>query len=364
MEITAAVLRAPGAAFDIETLTLDDPRPGEVVVEIAGTGVCHTDLAFKAGVWPFPLPAVLGHEGAGRVFAVGKGVTSVRIGDHVVMSNASCAACAACLSGMPAECPQAASLNMSGCRPDGSNALHDRSGDVHGNFVGQSSFATHAISQDRFVVKVPDDVPLHLIGSFGCGVQTGAGAVLNVLQPRPGSTVVIVGLGAVGLAAVAAAATSGCARVIAADINSGRFDAAKAFGATDVVDASQGSLPELVRELVPTGTDGAVEASGSPAALRAAFASTHGSGTTVLVGAAPPGTEYTLEATSILSGRALVGATMGRSNPRVFIPQLVDMFRRGLLPMDAIVRTYPLAEIERALADATGGDVIKPVVIP
>ena len=364
MNITAAVLQTPGQPMALEELTLDDPRPGEAVVELTGTGVCHTDLAFSHGHWPFPVPAVLGHEGAGIVVAVGAGVSEVAEGDHVVMSSASCGACSACLSGVPAECVAAARLNMCGSRPDGSNALHRLDGpDVHGNFVGQSSFATHALSQARFLVKVPEDLPLHLIGSFGCGVQTGAGAVLNVMKPRPGSTVVVVGLGAVGLAAIAAAAASGCSRVIAVDLNPARFDAAKAFGATDVLDARNGTLPDLVRELVAAGVDGAVEASGSPAALRPAFESTHGAGTTVLVGAAAPGTEYALEATSILSGRRLVGATMGRSNPRVFIPELVAMFRRGELPMETIVRTYPLAEIDAAMAAAASGEVIKPVVV-
>ena len=364
MKITAAVLHAADRPLSIEELTLDDPRPGEVVVELAGTGVCHTDLSFRHGHWPFPLPAVLGHEGAGVVVSVGAGVSEVAEGDHVVMSLASCGACSACLSGSPAECPSMGALNMCGSRPDGSNALHRPDGsDVHGNFVGQSSFATHALSQAKFLVKVPDDLPLHLVGSFGCGVQTGAGAVLNVLKPRPGSTVVVVGLGAVGLAAIASAVASGCSRVIAADLNPARFDAAKAFGATDLVDARNGALPDLVRELVPAGVDGAVEASGSAAALRPAFESTHGAGTTVLVGAAAPGTEYALEATSILSGRRLVGAIMGRSNPRVFIPELVEMYRRGQLPMETIVRTYPLVELDTAMVAAGSGEVIKPVVV-
>ncbi|SNQ45325.1 Aryl-alcohol dehydrogenase [Frankia canadensis] len=364
MKITAAVLRAVGQPFSIESVTLDDPGPGEVLVEIAGTGVCHTDISFKQGHWPFPVPSVLGHEGAGRVAAVGAGVTSLAVGDHVVMSNASCGACPSCLSGMPAWCPNASRLNNSGCRPDGSSTLHDDAGDIHGNFVAQSSFASHALSRDRFVVKVPEDIPLHLVGSFGCGIQTGAGAVLNVLKPAPGSTALIVGLGAVGLAAVAAAAASGCSRVLAADMNPDRFDAARTFGATDVIDASAGPLPELVRALLPTGVDAAVEASGSPRALRSAFESTHGSGRTVLVGAAPHGTEYALDSRSVLSGRTLVGAIMGLSNPRVFIPRLVDMYRRGQLPMEKIVQTYPLADIEKALADSASGAVVKPVVIP
>ena len=160
MKATAAVLRAPGGPLTIESVQLEDPRPHEVMVELVGTGVCHTDISFRNGAWPFPLPAVLGHEGAGTVVEVGSAVRSLERGDHVVLSAASCGACPACHSGHPAQCASAAALNMSGSRPDRSSPIRDATGSVHGNFVGQSSFASHTLTEARFAVKVPAMSPL------------------------------------------------------------------------------------------------------------------------------------------------------------------------------------------------------------
>ncbi|WP_322762192.1 NAD(P)-dependent alcohol dehydrogenase [Frankia sp. Cr2] len=364
MDITAAVLRQAGATMALELLQLEAPRRSEIVVEIAGTGICHTDLSFRDGHWPYPLPAVLGHEGAGTVVAVGEAVTDVVVGDRVVLSSGSCGTCPACLSARPAECPSAALINMRGSRGDGSIPLSKHGEPVHATFVCQSSFATHALTESRFAVKLPDDVPLELAGTLGCGVQTGAGAVLNALRPRPGSSVAVFGLGAVGLSAVAAAKYSGATRILAVDVNPARLELATIFGATDLVDANSGDAVAMVQALVPGGVDGAVEASGNPLALPAAFLSTHGVGTTILVGAAAPGTQYAIDSLSLLAGRTLRGATMGLSNPRVFIPQLVAMWRAGLLPLEAMSRTFPLSEIEAALAAAADGSVVKPVLVP
>jgi aryl-alcohol dehydrogenase len=364
MQITAAVLSAPNAPMSIETLELDEPRPTEIVVEIVGTGVCHTDLSFQSGLWPYPLPAVLGHEGAGRVVATGSAVRSLVVGDLVVLSFGFCGQCASCLSGVPAACPTAPMINMIGARPDGSTTLKHDAAPVHGSFVSQSSFASHALTDESFAVKVPDTVPLELAGTLGCGVATGAGAVLNVLQPEPGSTVAVYGMGAVGLSAVAAAKANGCARIVAVDLVKERLALAEQFGATDVVDASEGDAVGAIQQLVPGGVDGAVEASGAPPVLRNAFMSTNNSGTTVLVGAAPFGTQYELDAIALLAGRTVRGCTAGLSNPRVFVPQLVQMWRRGQLPIEAMSKTFALADIDAAVAAAADGSVVKPVVVP
>ncbi|MFN2538052.1 MAG: NAD(P)-dependent alcohol dehydrogenase [Mycobacteriales bacterium] len=364
MDITAAVLRQAGGPMELERLQLEAPRPTEIVVQVAGTGICHTDLSFHDGHWPYPLPAVLGHEGAGTVITVGDAVTDLAPGDRVVLSSGSCGTCRACLSARPAECPSAALINMRGSRADGSLSLSKDGEPVHGTFVSQSSFATHALTEARFAVKLPDDVSLELAGTLGCGVQTGAGAVLNALQPRPGSSVAVYGMGAVGLSALAAAKHSGANTIIAVDVSAARLDLAKTFGATHLVDASTGDAVEQIRAIVAGGVDGAVEASGSPQALTDAFLSTHGSGTTILVGAAKPGTQYAVDSLSLLAGRTLRGCTMGLSNPRVFIPQLVEMWRSGLLPLEAMSRTYPLSDIGAALAAAADGSVVKPVLVP
>ncbi|MEB3071680.1 NAD(P)-dependent alcohol dehydrogenase [[Mycobacterium] vasticus] len=348
----------------VETLDLDDPRPTEIVVEIAGSGICHTDLSVRDGAWPYPLPAVLGHEGAGTVMAIGSAVDAVSVGDRVVLSFGFCGSCPGCLSGNPASCPDAPMINLRGTRADGSVTLSHDGAPVHGLFNSQSSFATHLLTEQRFATRLPDGIPLELAGTLGCGIPTGAGAVLNVLASRPGSTVAIIGLGAVGLAAVAAARFSGCSRIIGVDLNPGRFELARAFGATDVIDAGRDDTVATIHQLVAGGVDGAIEASGAKPALNNAFLSTKPTGTTVLVGAAPIGTHYEIDSVALLSGRTLRGCTMGSANPRVLIPQLARMWQQGLLPIEKMSTTFKLSAIEQALAAAADGSVVKPVLIP
>jgi aryl-alcohol dehydrogenase len=286
------------------------------------------------------------------------------MGDRIVLSFGFCGACPSCLSGAPATCPNAPLINMRGTRDDGSVTLSQRGSPVHGSFNAQSSFATHVLTEERFATKIPDSIPLELAGTLGCGIPTGAGSVLNVLQPRPGSAVSVFGLGAVGLSAVAAAKFSGCARIVGVDLNPARLALARDFGATDVIDASAGDSISAIYHLVPGGVDGAIEASGATRALTDAFMSTKLTGTTVLVGAAPIGTQYEIDSVSLLAGRTLRGCTMGLANPPVFIPQLVRMWEQGLLPLEKMVSTFKLSDIDVALAAAADGSVVKPVLIP
>ena len=255
-------------------------------------------------------------------------------------------------------------INLRGTRGDGSVTLSQNGTPVHGLFNSQSSFATHVLTKERYATRLPDSVPLELAGTLGCGIPTGAGSVLNVLKPQPGSTVAVFGLGAVGLAAVAAAKLSGCSRIVGVDLNRGRFDLAREFGATDVMDAGSGNVIGAIHELIPGGVDGAIEASGAKQALTEAFMSTKLTGTTVLVGAAPIGTQYEIDSVCLLAGRTLRGCTMGLANPRVFIPQLVRMWEQGLLPIERMSKTFKLNDIEGAFAAAVGGSVVKPVLIP
>lgn len=205
MKITAAVATEPKTPFDVVELDLDDPRPDEVQIRLVATGVCRTDAIVRDQWYPTPLPAVLGHEGAGVVEKVGSAVSSVRPGDHVVLSFNSCGACKLCLTGHPAYCENFYAHNFAGQRSDGTTALSLNGRQFSSHFFGQSSFASHANVAERSVVRVPEDAPLEILGPLGCGIQTGAGAILNVLQPRPGSAVVVFGAGAVGLSAVLAA---------------------------------------------------------------------------------------------------------------------------------------------------------------
>lgn len=236
---TAAVLDEIGSAFHYRTVELEDLRDDEVLVDIAGVGICHTDISAAEGAVPLRFPTVLGHEGAGTVRAVGNAVTRLKTGDRVVLGFDSCRTCATCTGGRPAYCRRFAALNYGGGRRDGSTTLRDlRTGrDVHGNWFGQSSFATTAVASERNAVRIPDTLPLHLAGPLGCGISTGAGTVLRVLKPAAGEGIVVFGLGAVELGAVMAARVAGCTTVIEVDPDKRRHALARDLGATHVVNS-------------------------------------------------------------------------------------------------------------------------------
>jgi aryl-alcohol dehydrogenase len=361
----AAVVSEKAGRFAIEDVEIDDPRPNEVRVRIVGTGVCHTDAVVRDQVYPTPLPAVLGHEGAGVVESIGSAVTSVAPGDHVVLSMNTCGWCRNCLSGAGTYCNDLYARNFGGRRPDGSSALSLGGEILSSTFFGQSSFSTHANVAERSVVPVPKDLPLELLGPLGCGIQTGAGAVINTLRPAAGASFAVFGAGAVGAAAVMAAHIVGCARVIAVDLNADRLSLTREVGATDVVDASEGDVPARIMELTGgRGVDFALDATGAPAVLRQAADSLALRGVVGLVGAAAPGTETSFETgLSITRGWTLRMIIEGDSVPQVFIPQLVELWRAGRFPFDRLVRTYPFEEINEAFADAEAGKTIKPVLV-
>jgi aryl-alcohol dehydrogenase len=229
MKIKAAVVREAQGPFVIDEIELDEPRPDEVLVRIVSTGLCHTDLVARMGFLPMPLPAVLGHEGAGIVEKVGSLVTKVKPGDHVATSFTSCGTCVMCKSGKVAWCAEFKRLNFGGRRADGSTTMKKDGKTIHGSFFGQSTHASYALVNERSVVKVPTDVPLEILSPMGCGIQTGAGGVMNTLKPQPGSAIAVFGIGSVGLSAIMAAVVCGCTKIIALDIVEERLKLAKDF---------------------------------------------------------------------------------------------------------------------------------------
>jgi aryl-alcohol dehydrogenase len=366
VEITAAVARSAGQPFVLESAVIAEPADDEILVRISGVGLCHTDLVARDQAVPFPLPAVLGHEGSGIVERTGALVTKVAPGDHVVLTFASCGQCRPCGEGRPAYCGEFMLRNFTGLRAAGGSTLrgHD-GGDICGCFFGQSSFASHAIASERNVVKIPADVPLDIMGPLGCSIQTGAGAVLNALRPPEGSSIAIFGVGPVGMAALLAARVAGCTRIIAVDMNPARLDKALEFGATDIVNAANGDTVAAIRTL--TGGEGAgfaIESSGSPAVVRQAIESVRITGTCGLVGTAPMGAETTLDINSLVLGRTVRGIVEGDSLPDRFIPHLIGLWRDGRLPFDRLITFYRLDEINKAVADAGHGHVLKPVLRP
>ncbi|MEW6636871.1 MAG: NAD(P)-dependent alcohol dehydrogenase [Actinomycetota bacterium] len=363
MRIAAAVAREKEQPFSMEELELASPRSGEVLIRVVATGMCHTDLIVRDQWYPVPLPCVLGHEGAGVVEEVGEGVTKVEPGDKVVLTFASCGKCATCLSGKPTYCLNFFALNFGGARLDGSSPISDDGEPVHGHFFGQSSFATHALATERNVVKVGDDAPLELLGPLGCGVQTGAGGVLNTLHPEAGSSIVVFGTGAVGLSAIMAARIAGCTTIIGVDIKPARLELARELGATHTINGTEANAVEAVKEITGGGADYSIETTAVPAVLRQSVEALAPLGTCGLIGAAPLGTDASLDMNDILiPGKTVRGIVEGDSVPDVFIPRLVELHAQGRFPIDRLVRFYDLDGINEAAHDAEEGEAVKPIL--
>ena len=360
----AAVVEEAGGAFALQDVEVGDLRPGEVLIDVRASGVCHTDLGARAGSYPTPLPCVLGHEGAGVVAALGPAVTGLDVGDRVAMSYASCGECAKCRGGRPMYCAEFFPRNFLAQRMDGSTALHRGGHPLHSQFFGQSSFATQAVCHHRSVARVEGEIPYELLAPIGCGIQTGAGAVLNVLQPGPSSSLVVLGAGAVGMSAVMAAHLVGCGTIIAVDLVPERLQLAGELGATAVIDGADEDLVARVREMTGGGAHFSLECTGNPQVLRSAVDMLGSDATCGVMGAPPFGTDVGLDVNELIAlGRTVRGIVEGESVPQVFIPELVELWRQGRFPIDRLVSTFGFAEINDAVAAMEAGQVIKPVVL-
>ncbi|RMF12481.1 MAG: alcohol dehydrogenase [Alphaproteobacteria bacterium] len=346
MKITAAVLRSRGSPLPyarsrplaIEELELDPPGPGEVLVRIAAAGLCHSDLSVINGNRPRPLPMALGHEAAGIVVSLGEGVQDLQPGDHVVMVfMPSCGHCLPCAEGRPALCEPGAEANGAGTLLTGARRLRNSEGIVH-HHLGCSSFADHAVVSRRSLVKIDPDIPLAEAALFGCAVLTGVGAVVNTARVRAGQSVVIVGLGGVGLAALLGARAAGAQPIVAVDLSAEKRALALDLGATAAVDAAAPDALEQVRALTGGGADFGLEFAGSVRALESAFAMTRRGGTTITAGLPPP--EHTLPVNVVaLVGeeRTLRGSYIGSCVPARDIPRYIALYRAGRLPVDRLL---------------------------
>jgi aryl-alcohol dehydrogenase len=348
----------------MEQLILDEPRDDEVLVKVVAAGICQTD----AHVWhqriPAPLPMVLGHEGAGIVQQVGREVTDLEPGDHVVLSFQACGWCAQCLSGRPAYCDHAFAANFSGARLDGTVGMHraqHESREVRGHFFGQSSFATYALTSRRNTVKVTKNVPLEVLAPLGCGLQTGAGAVLNSFSVQVGSSVAVFGVGAVGFGAVMAASAAGASTIIAVDVNDQRLDLAAELGATHTLDARTADVAGEIKRITDAGVTHLLDTTGRADMLQHAVEALAPLGQVGLVTGGSP--EAMVPSTGLTFGRSVRGIIQGDSVPQVFIPKLVELYRSGRFPVDKLVRFYEFEDINIAFADAARGDVVKPVLL-
>lgn len=365
--VTAAVAREHKAPLVLEQLELDDAlRNNEVRVRLVATGVCHTDSIVRDGIYPTPLPAVLGHEGAGVVEEVGGSITTVQPGDHVVLSAAYCGHCLQCRSGQVAYCENLFAEDFGGRRTsDGTTSLKTPEGEeVSSHFFGQSSFATFADVVENSVVVVAKDVPLEMAAPLGCGIQTGAGSILNELRPPAGSSVAVSGAGAVGLAAVMAARVAGAATIVAIDLHDSRLDLATQLGATHTINAKEtDTVEELQRITGGKGVNYILDTTGAPPVLANLAKALSVRGTLALVGAARPGTEAPFEiGESLVKGWTFKTIVQGSSVPQEFIPRMISLWQQGRFPFDRLIKTYRFEDINQAFDDSASGVTIKPVV--
>lgn len=358
----AAVLRSYESAFALEEVMLaSGPAHDEILVRVAGCGMCRTDLAVRRSAGRSPLPAVLGHEGAGVVAETGGPATGLSVGDHVVLSFDSCGHCRNCLAAAPAYCDSFAALNLFGGRAEHAARFTDTAGGALApRWFGQSSFAAYAMVPARNAVRVDPSLPLELLGPLGCGFLTGAGAVFNSFGIGPGDTLAVFGAGAVGLAAVMAATAAGAVSV-AVDRHPDRLALAERLGAIPLYAASA-ALPQRVRRLTDGGARYALDTTGSAQLINDALRALRPTGHLGLV--ARLHTTLPLEPGTLDRGRRISHICEGDAVPGLLIPRLTGLWQAGLFPFDQLIRTYPLADINEAERDCDAGLVVKPVLIP
>jgi S-(hydroxymethyl)glutathione dehydrogenase / alcohol dehydrogenase len=360
----AAVLYEFNTPLRIEELETDPPKRGEVLVRFAASGVCHSDLHCILGVHKAPLPAVLGHEGAGVVEQVGEDVRSVAPGDHVIVTWLPyCGRCRFCISGRPQLCDDLG-WSDAGLMRDGTIRFH-RGGERIHHYGSVSSFAERAVVPEQTVIPVDRSLPLTELALMGCAVMTGVGAALRTGGVAPGETVAVVGCGGVGLSVIQGARIAGASRIVAVDVVDEKLALARELGATDAVNALQGDAVAQVHELIPGGVDKSFEALGRPETIEAAIRLSGKGGTAVLVGMAPPEAAVAFDALKMtLEERTIKGCWYGSVRPPLDYPMIVDLYRRGELRLDAMVsRTCGIEEINDAFDRMERGEVARTIVV-
>ncbi|MEZ5234102.1 MAG: Zn-dependent alcohol dehydrogenase [Acidimicrobiales bacterium] len=357
----AAVLREAPGALQIEDVSHDKPGPREVLVRTVAAGLCHSDLHFMEALYPHPLPAVLGHESAGVVEAVGDQVTYVQPGDHVITClSVYCGNCENCLSGHLAICDDKNSTN----RPASAAPRLHKGDEPLQQFLYMSSFAERMLVHEHGVVKIRKDMPLDRAALIGCGVTTGIGAVLNTAKVEPGATVAVIGCGGIGLNAVQGAALAGASRIIAVDLNPMKLELAKTFGATDVVNGSDGDSVKQVRELTKGGVHYAFEAIGLKVAAEQAFGMLRRGGTACVIGMIPVGQKVEVPGYELLSEKRLMGSNMGSNRFRIDMPRYIDFYLDGRLKLDELVSArIKLEDINEGFANMKAGSVARSVIV-
>lgn len=361
MLIKGAFVKEKGS-IHLEELEIDQPKADEVLIKMVGTGICHTDFSVSNQEIPSPLPIVLGHEGAGIIEEIGESVTDFEIGDHVVIAFAFCNECTPCVNGRPSACEKLGELNFDGTMLDGTTRL-SKDGESVATLFGQSSLATHAIANQMHLVKIDKDVDLSIMGPLACGLQTGAGTILNKLQPEFGSSIAIFGCGGVGLSAIMAAKMQACENIIAVDVNDERLELAKELGATHIFNGKETEdIVSEIKAITHGGAQYSFDTTAVPPVILQALRCLAVEGTMAVVGV---GGEVPIHIHEdlVMPNRTIVGITEGVAVPNVFIPQLINYHKQGRFPFDKLIKKYPFSDLSTALEDMESGKTIKPVVI-
>jgi aryl-alcohol dehydrogenase len=364
MKVFASVTHEPGL-LSLEEVELSAPKRAEILVRTIACGVCHTDAAALHSFIPVTFPIILGHEGVGIVEEAGSEVTTLKKGDRVVMSFPSCGKCDYCRKDHPYACDNMNALFFEGTYSDGTKRFSLKDGIAVSSFFGQGSFADHVVVEARNAVKVDiaSDDELANLCSLGCGVQTGAGAVLNRIKPERGTSIAVFGCGGVGMSAIMAAAIAGCRTIIGVDVMPSRLELAKALGATHVINSKEADPIAEIKRITEGGAHNSVESSGQADVTLQALGCLRREGMAVLLSVT--GSEeikLPLEAYILNPSVTLAGLSEGASNPQTFIPELVRYYKEGRLPVDKLVKFYNFRDIEKAFEDSHTGVTIKPVL--
>jgi aryl-alcohol dehydrogenase len=364
MKVRAAVAYEGRESLAVEDLELSGPGPDDILVRLAGSGLCHTDIKARDGQLPVPKPVVLGHEGAGIVERVGERVAKVKPGDHVVLTYDSCGTCGPCKRGDPAYCEQSGPLNFVDARAGETGSFTKGGGSaIHGHFFGQSSFANYAIARSRNTIPVRKDAPLEFLGVLGCSVQTGAGAVMNSLQARAGGTIAIFGAGPVGLSAILGAVVCGCSAIVAVDVLPSRLKMAQQLGATHTVLAAPlVKTSDEIQKVIPGGVECVFDTTARGESYQQAILSLARKGRFGFVAAPTGRPELNINMSTVMNrGLTIRGIVQGDSVPDAFIPKLIDLHFAGRFPFDKFLTKYPFEKINEAIEDQASGKVVKPV---
>jgi len=358
----AAVLRQVGAPLEVEDVAIGKPGPHEVLIRTAAAGVCHSDLHFVEGSYPHPLPAVLGHESAGVVEAVGSEVRTVKVGDHVITClSAFCGHCEHCLGGHMSRCISPETRRAKGDAP---RLFKEDSPPTLNQFLNLSSFAEMMLIHEHACTAIRKDMPLDLAALIGCSVTTGVGAVIHTSHVRPGETVAVIGCGGVGLAAINGAAIAGAGRIIAVDTQGSKLNLAKAFGATDVVDASEGDPVKQVLDLTGGGVHHSFEAIGLKKTAEQAFKMLARGGTANIIGMIPVGVNIELHGADFLGEKRIQGSLMGSNRFPIDMPRFVDFYMQGKLHLDQMIsRRIRLDQVNEAFDELKRGELARSVIV-